>query len=602
MPLYSYLCYTTTVETSILEEVSTRLYEITYIIGIFLGLEIILISSFAKGREKLTTIFSLVVLGQILWFTTNFFTDTCRTDAQAFFWARFNPVGPIISVTCFLWFAYIFPEGGRIQAKWWKKVLIFLPSAILLILTQTPIHVISTVCDYWITTEFGPLYPVFIVFSFAYLFYWIPKVFLDKRRRADDPLMKKQISYILWGLVSYGGGLILFSVALPYTTGWEWPTLISPIMPFFFMFATLYSIVRHNLFSGKVVTAEIFSGSITIITFLNLYLSGSTREMILNGVIFVVTVWFSIMLVKSVVREVEAKEKIKELADDLARTNDELTDFNEHLEDKIRAQAHAIEESYKIEKEAREELERLDTARTHFIGATEARLREPLSLIQKILRNILALPAQATVSEEHTRDLRRTKEAANTLSSLVNKFLDISQLEVGKGILSIQPLSLPEVVRELLEEIRPEAGRRMVSFSLSLTDEAKETKVLADKEKMKKAIGCIVENALSFSPERSTVLISGAVFPHPIERTNLYQLSVSDSGPGMKQEDIRAVFGQGEKYKQGEARERKGLGISLAKEILQAHNGRIWAKSLGPNKGTTVTMELQVAKEEHETT
>lgn len=576
--------------TTTSEAILNSLYNITYIVGIFLGLEIILIASLSKSKKKITTIFSMVVFGQILWFFTNYFTDNCHTDADAYFWAKLNPIGPMLSLMFFLWFAYLFPGKDRIETQWWKRILVFLLPGILIVFTPTRLHLTSAKCDFWITTGYGPLYPAFMLFSVVYLLIWIPAVLLRKRKEAVDPMVKKQATYMLWGIMSYAVGLLIFSVVIPYATGVDWSTAISPLMPFLFIFAALYSIVQHRLFSGKVVTAEIFSGSVSILTFLNLYFSGSDREAILNSVIFIATACFSIMLVRSVVREVEAKERIAELAENLKKANAEITDFNEHLEDKIKTQTQAIESSYRLEKEAREELERLSASRTSFITTTAARLSEPLATIRTTLERTLRLPADARCDGEMLSGFKGTKDAALTLTSLVNKFLDISQLEVGKGIVNLSPVLLPEIAGELSNEMRENIKKKNVSFSFDLDEKARMTPVLADREKIKKALAGLFENAVRYAPEGSAITIKGSVFPHPIERTNVYTFSITDQGPGMDPEDIKKFFaGSG-------IQKESGLGISLAREVLRAHGGRIWAASL-PGKGLTVSIELRTAQE-----
>jgi signal transduction histidine kinase len=180
------------------------------------------------------------------------------------------------------------------------------------------------------------------------------------------------------------------------------------------------------------------------------------------------------------------------------------------------------------------------------------------------------------------------------LGRLVDQLLELSRLESGDVPLERRSVELAPLVAEVLSEIevaRPDRGVR-------LADAVPEDlpPVFADRERVHQVLFNLLDNAVRFTPEGGRVTVSAS------RHNGSVDVAVADTGPGIAAEDLPRVFERF--FRVDESRSRDdggtGIGLAIARSVVEAHGGRIWAES-EPGRGSTFTFELPAARSPAET-
>lgn len=232
-------------------------------------------------------------------------------------------------------------------------------------------------------------------------------------------------------------------------------------------------------------------------------------------------------------------------------------------------------------KRVEEVLRESDRMKTEFISTAAHELRTPLTSIQGFSQVLLT---QDNISPEERKEfLTYIHERAAALAHIMADLLDIARIESGQG------LSLHKgacTVRELLRQLEPlmQTGGGAHHFEQDLLEE--QTRLNVDKGKMGQVLENLLSNAIKYSPVGGLIRLRGEVV------AGQCQISVSDQGIGMTPEQVAKVF---DKFYRADASntalEGIGLGMSIVKNIVEAHGGRIWVESaLG--EGTTVSFTI----------
>jgi signal transduction histidine kinase len=216
------------------------------------------------------------------------------------------------------------------------------------------------------------------------------------------------------------------------------------------------------------------------------------------------------------------------------------------------------------------------------MGTLSHELRTPLAAI-KGYSTALLLEEVDWPDEKRREFLHLIDEECDNLQRMIADILDSSMIDVGQLIIELQPIRLPYLVREIVEEMqrRTEKHQLMVDFppGFPIID--------ADPLRIKQVLRNILDNAIKYSPQGGLVVIRGEV------RLNDVVVSISDQGVGISPEDLIPLF---EKYFRvksptGYHVPGTGLGLPVARGIVEAHHGRIWAESK-VGQGTTLYFSL----------
>jgi signal transduction histidine kinase/DNA-binding NarL/FixJ family response regulator len=239
-------------------------------------------------------------------------------------------------------------------------------------------------------------------------------------------------------------------------------------------------------------------------------------------------------------------------------------------------------------REAKEAAEEANRGKDEFLAMVSHELRTPVSAIllwAHLLRQGL-LPA-----EERQQAAELIEQSAKTQSQLIEDLLDVSRLVSGKMQHMPVPQVLGRLALEMVESMRPGAQAKGVVLETQLADE--ELIAMVDPVRFRQILANLLSNAIKFTPEGGWVRVR-------MERVadSLVRTAVSDSGIGIAPHFLPHVFERFRQADSGLTRRQGGLGLGLAiaRQIVEMHKGTIRAESPGPDMGATFTFELPLAR------
>ena len=221
--------------------------------------------------------------------------------------------------------------------------------------------------------------------------------------------------------------------------------------------------------------------------------------------------------------------------------------------------------------------------RDEMLGVVAHDLRNPLNTIFMGTTVLLAGIPENDPRRRQTEMLRR---AAERMNRLIQDLLDVRRVESGRMAVEVKPEPVEELMTEALEMLRPLAAA--ASLSLEYDAPAAVPHVAADSARILQVLSNLVGNAIKFTPPGGRVWIE--VEPGEEE----VRLAVSDTGPGIPADQVPHIFGR---FWQGRSSDRRGigLGLAIAKGIVEAHGGRIWVESQ-VGEGSRFIFTLPVAR------
>jgi signal transduction histidine kinase len=232
--------------------------------------------------------------------------------------------------------------------------------------------------------------------------------------------------------------------------------------------------------------------------------------------------------------------------------------------------------------EMAENVEGLFDARRQLVAWASHDLRTPLASMQAMLEALedgLADPE---------RYLPAMREQVRTLNLLVEDLFELARIDAGVLTLELRELPLGPLVDSCLRGLEAEAAARHVTLRAEIDGAG--TRVLAAPEKVERVLYNLITNALRHTPSDGSV----AIVVEPLAEE--VRVSVEDTGEGLTTEAVRRMFDRFWRGDRARSRDRggAGLGLAIARGLVEAHGGRIWAES-GPHGGARVSFTLPKA-------
>lgn len=233
------------------------------------------------------------------------------------------------------------------------------------------------------------------------------------------------------------------------------------------------------------------------------------------------------------------------------------------------------------------ELRRLERVRTEFVANVSHELRTPLTAIRGYLETLLE--GGLDERENARRFLEIVSRHTERLGRLLDDLLDLSNIELGKVQLRLEPTDLGEVFDGVLAIIRPQAEGRGVALAADLGADL--SPVLADRDRLEQILINLLDNSVKFTPANGRVAVTA------IARGEVVEVVVADTGIGISSTDLPRVTERF--YRVDRARSRElggtGLGLAIVKHLVHAHGGELRIESeLG--QGTTVRFSLRAVE------
>ncbi len=232
----------------------------------------------------------------------------------------------------------------------------------------------------------------------------------------------------------------------------------------------------------------------------------------------------------------------------------------------------------------------MENLKDMFLANVSHELRTPLVAIEKSISLILS-KAAGEIPETQNQFLAIAQRNLKRLTLLINDLLDLSKLEAGKMQLSFENSPVEKIINESVETFNTWAKTKLINIEKNV--QAGLPEVFMDPNRIIQVLNNLISNALKFTFEKGKILVAANLNP----QSRTLEISVEDNGVGMTKESLEKIFDKfyqvGEKI-QTEVRG-TGIGLSIAREIVELHGGKIWVESQ-KGKGTKFTFALPLNK------
>jgi signal transduction histidine kinase len=511
---------------------------VNVITSVGLGLFIL----FKQPRRHLNQAFALFATAVAIWSGGYFLWQLASTEAGALMWVRFMVVGAVFSAFTYLHF--IVELLGATRRYLHVLLSGYGLACVFAALSGSPLMIAGLTqqfgFQYW--PQAGPLFGVFLLLwstvlvYCGYLLVGAYRTFTERTRRIQA----------LFALVAM---LLAFvSVAANFLTWYGVP--IPPyanLLLSVHVIAISYAALRHHLFQVSVIAVELLVGALWFLLLLLLFTSRSVAEFALHTGIFAGTIVSGVFLIKSVTRERRQRAQLERINSDLRE---------------------------------------LDERKSEFISLAAHQLRTPLTSI-KGYASMLLDGTFGQIPDRMATPLEHIERSTDRMVKMVNDYLTISRIEQDRLEYSWSVRTVSTILAEVDGDMRQTVEGNGLTFTVEQAEP--NVSVRVDTEKIIQAIDNIVDNAVTYTQHGSVRLRAtySATKRH-------VQIAVIDTGIGLTKDEQEAVFGKFSRSERGKTADASGsgLGLYIAKRIVEAHNGSIAVHSQGKQCGTTVLIEL----------
>ena len=231
------------------------------------------------------------------------------------------------------------------------------------------------------------------------------------------------------------------------------------------------------------------------------------------------------------------------------------------------------------------QLEQVESMRRQLIGDVTHELRTPLTSIKGYMEGLVdgVLPSTPETFDQIHRE-------ADRLSRLVDDLQELSRVEAKAYSLDLRSVTVSDLVQTTVKRHAPQARDKRITLRPDLPADL--PPVLADEDRITQVMVNLVANAIQYTPEGGDVTISAS------RHDNEVRISVKDTGIGIPPEHIANLFTRF--YRVDKSRSRQagggsGIGLTVARHLVEAHGGRIWAESRGEGQGSMFTFSLKIS-------
>ena len=508
-----------------------------------------------NSRALPNRILFATTLAFVTWvFFALMFWATNRADVIMFAWLMDILAEPLVHIGVF-YLLYVLLK--KQDLPFWAKVclgVLYLPIPLFLATNLTLSGFDTATC---LATE-GPIalyytYFVEITVTVLLLFFLLRQYF--KSSSAD---IKHEIRSL-----GIGGMLLLFAfswgnIVGSFTEDWELGQYGLLGMPLFIGFL-VYSIVRFRLFNIKIFATQALVFTSWFALFALLFVNDLATARWVIGVNLVIFGIFGYQLILSVKQEIAQRRKIEVLAEQLKRANKRLRE--------------------------------LDQIKSEFVSIASHQLRSPLTSIRGYASMLLEgsygkIPKKAVGPLEHIHDSSRY------MALSIEDFLNVSRIESGRMKYSYSEFNLKDLAKDIADETRPVALKKglLLTFRSSCKTGCM---VRADIGKVRQVLHNLIDNSIKYTPKGTITVIA-----HDDPKKKKMYISVKDTGIGMNKEAIQNLFEKFVRAKNANSVNvtGSGLGLYVARQMINQMGGTITPASEGPKKGSTFTLELPLAK------
>ena len=328
-----------------------------------------------------------------------------------------------------------------------------------------------------------------------------------------------------------------------------------------------YSIIKHKLFNMKIIVVSLLVFILSLTTFFEIVLADNLSLIIYRSVVLILVLTFGIFLIRSVKKEVDQREHIEKLVTELEQVNNRLWVANDKLKE-------------------------LDRMKTEFVSIATHQLRSPLTAI-KGYSSMIIEGSFGPIGEKAKGAVDVIFQSSQKLVRVIEDFLNITRIELGTMKYEQEEIDLKKMVNQIILELKPSVENKGLHLFFEPAADA-EFKTKGDSGKLSQVIGNLVDNASKYTPPKAADGSNGWIKVKLEKVAGRVRVVVADNGVGILAETIPKLF---QKFIRAEDAGKinisgTGLGLYVARQIVEAHKGKIWAESQGKGKGSRFIVEL----------
>ena len=246
--------------------------------------------------------------------------------------------------------------------------------------------------------------------------------------------------------------------------------------------------------------------------------------------------------------------------------------------------------------DANTRLQKVDKLKSDFITVASHELRTPMTLVYgyaRLLQSAIKESDQAESTEKHVVSLvQKIYKSVHRLNEVVNDVLNVFLIEASSMQLQHQRVHVGKLINSALDELNPNKNNRTLHITLKNVDELPE--IVGDAERLKQVFWNLLSNAIKFTPDHGRIFIEGQVTKaeNPHQTGGQIIITIKDTGIGLAPSEQKEIFDRFYMVEDTTYHSSSktafggggiGLGLPIAKGIIEAHGGRIWAESAGYN-------------------
>ena len=516
------------------------------IAGVLLGTWVF----FSNPKKKQNQLFFLLTVFLLFWINGGYLFTISQNFNQALLLGRVILGEVFLSLIVVYLFLLHFPEERKSSLKF-HKLLMVTVTVIFVLVVFSDIVVQSVELTDW---GMNPVYNSKGKYAFYGLIIFLALLILQEVFKKYFTLSKKEklrIQYFLVGLSLFVIMNLIFNVILPVWRNSIQYWQLGNYSAIFLLAFTAYAIVKQELFGIRVVLTALLVGLIAILILLDMvFLTQNLLAQLFKALLLVIFAYFGYLLIKSVTKEIEYRER--------------------------------LQKAYK-------DLQKLYKAKSEFISIVSHQLRTPLSAIKGYV-SMLSEGTYGELPEKTEKPINNVYRANERLIKLVNDLLNLSRIEAGKIELKFNKNSLEEVINETIDSLIRQAKRKNIYIKFQKPKESLPD-IIIDKGKIMEILTNLVDNAIKYTTKGGITI---ALKANKIEGKKNAVIKIADTGTGMTQQEIYKIF---KSFSRGAAgtklyTEGAGLGLYIAKKFVEMHNGSIKAESKGSGYGSTFTITI----------